>query len=360
MSASSGQSGDSEPIVREATLRMTDPEADALCALFADGLESGLGYTRIIDMLERQDVDDKIVGRLRQALLEDGDTLGEAFARFGLLDATARKLVRVAEQQGTLPRTFHQLSEHYARRHERRRDFVSSLVEPCILVALGLLVARNLFTADFAAFVETMDVAGFLKPAFEQAAVEVAIFGSLAVAGAYIFLNLPVETPLRSLIRRLWVRLPLGVLNKAARLQALGLFFRYVQKSLVSGLTVHRSLALAAKASDDPELERNIERAREAIEAGQTLAEAFKISEAIPRDAVDVIDVGEEAGELDKRLEELADKYQQRAQEHYEAKRKVILYLLRFAVIVIVVLMLLFTIIEMLGGTFADATDGMG
>ena len=341
---------DDEPVVREQSTYLTDSRAASLCTLFSDGLDSGMGYTRIIDMLERQGYSDKLVGRLRESILEDGDQLAEAFARFGLLDPTARKLLLAAEQQGSLPTTFRDLGDHYSKRHKRRKKFVLSLVEPCILIALGFILARNVVSGDFEAFVESMDVVQHLKPIAVKSALEIGIFGSTAFLSGLVFLNLPVDMSFRSTVHRLWIRLPIPPFNKASRLHSIAVFCGYLRRAISSGLTVHHALALAAEASDNPQIESKIDTAREAIQQGQTLAQALKKSQALPREAVDYIDVGEESGHLEERLEELADRYGEQADENFRIKRVVMTYVLRLLVIITVITSLLATVAAQMGG----------
>ncbi len=348
-------SADLEPVVREESTYLTDSQAATLCTIFADGLKSGMGYTRIIDMLERQKFDDQVVQRLRAAILDDGNMLGEAFARYGILDATARKLVLVAEQQGALPATFEDLSQLYTERQERRKKFLLSFAEPCILVAVGLILARNIILSDFDAFLETMDAVEHLKPLLIQSGIEIGLFGSVIAFGAYVYTNLPVDMGLRSTIHRFWLRLPLGPLIKPSRLRSVELFCRYVEQSISSGLTVHRALALAAEASNNPRIESRIEIARQAIEQGHTLAKSLRESQALPDDAIDYIDVGEESGELEERLTELATDYKDKADEAFDNQRNVIVYLIRFLIIVFVIGSLLFGIIDMAIDTLDDA-----
>ncbi len=341
---------DRDPIVREESTYLTDERAAAFCSLFADGLDSGMGYTRILDMLERQNFDDHVVTRLRQALQDDGNRLGEAFARFGVLDPTARNLILVAERQGTLPSTFQDLASHYSKRHERRKKFVYGLVEPFILIALGFLVARNIVTGDLNSFLETMDAAEHLKPLATQAAIEVALFALTVGFCSFVFLKLPVDMPLRDTLHRLWLRLPLAMFNRPGRTHSIALFFRYVRKSLSSGLTVLQGLDLAADASNNPSIEAALPHAKSAIEDGKTLATALQHIEALPRDSIDFVDVGEESGHLEERLEELADRYEEKAEESFEVNRRTLLYVLRLAVVVGVIGMLLF----MVAGTFVE------
>ncbi|MFB6351465.1 MAG: type II secretion system F family protein, partial [Bradymonadaceae bacterium] len=140
-----------EPVVRESRTYMTDPQAETLCQVFSEGLRSGVGYARIFEMLERNGLEAQTIDRMREAVLDRGDKLGEAFARHGILDPTARKLVLVAERQGTLPETFDHLGKSYGLRHDRKREFVFSMVEPMILVTLGGIVTGNVLAADIIA-----------------------------------------------------------------------------------------------------------------------------------------------------------------------------------------------------------------
>lgn len=337
-----------KPVVREEATPLSDSQAAALCALFGDGLESGMGYSRILEMMERQDFDEKLVGRLRQALQEDGARLGEAFARYGLLDPTARKLILVAEQQGTLPSTFHDLHTHYSKRWERRKKFVFSLVGPLILALLGLVLARNVVSGVMAAGTDvdvgeetpSLDAGDLIGPLLIESGIQIGLFGLLAGFVGYVYLHLPVEMPLRTSLHRLWVRLPLSVLNKSARHYSLAVFFRYLRKSISGGLTVHQALELAAEASNNPSIEQKIPIAQEAIEKGERLARALTISDAVPREAIDFVDVGEESGNLEKRLDELADRFEDRAQKQFDAKRKAMFFVIAVAVVVAVLVVL--------------------
>ncbi len=352
---SSQPSSEHTPVVREASTYLTDSEAAALCTVFADGLESGMGYGRIIELLERQDYSKTAVKRLRTAIHEEGDMLGEALARFGLLDPTARKLVLVAEQQGTLPDTFRDLATHYKERHDHRKQLLLSFVEPGILMALGLVVALNLVTSDLRAIAESTDVWDELKPIFLQSLFEIGIFGCLVLLMAMAYLHLPVDMKLRNAARRLWLSLPLG-LNRASRLAAIGAFFRYIQQSISSGLTVHRGLELAAEASNYPSIERSIAQAQRAIEEGETLTFALRQCKAIPPEAIDYVEVGEESGNLEERLCALGDRYHDQAQESFERTMSGFLYVLRMVIIVIVIGALLIA----LSGLFADGLDPDG
>lgn len=347
-------SSDRKPIVRESSTYLTDSEAASICTMFGDGLESGMSFSRIVDMLERQGYEKKIIRRLRHSLLEEGDMLGEAFARYGFLDATARKLVYVSEQQGKLPETFKSLAKAYEKSHKRRKKLVMSFIEPCILIMIGLILARNIFGADLETMLESGgigDVVSNFLPIFIQSAIQAGIFSCIAFFTAMVFLNLPVDLGLRSTAYRLWLALPLGPINNASRLFSFSAFCQYTQQSITSGLTVHRALALAAEASNNPKIESRIPVAQKAIEEGRTLAAALYEADALPNEIIEYIDIGEEAGRLEERLAELANRYDERANEAFENSMQAFVYIMRFAIIIVVLLGLMLSIRDMLADT---------
>lgn len=345
-------SSQSRPVVRESSTYLTDSEAASVCTLFGDGLESGMSYARIVDMLERQGYEKKIVQRLRKALMEQGDMLGEAFARFGLLDATSRKLVYVAEQQGKLPETFKNLSRFYESRHRRRRRLLLSFIEPSILIMLGLILARNIFTTDIEQLTASANLLANLGPVLIKSLIESAIFAALAFLAGMVFLNLPVDFPLRDAAHRAWLLLPLPLLNEASRLNSIAVFCRYTEQSISSGLTVHRSLALAAEASNNPRIDGRIAIAQRAIEEGRTLAAGLYEMGTLPNEIIEYVDIGEEAGRLEERLTELANRFDERSTEAFENSMKAMIYIMRIGVIITVIVMLLFTLSGFLATNF--------
>lgn len=347
---------ENSPVVRERSTYLNDSQAATLCTLFGDGLDTGMGYSRIIDMLERQGHERKVVARLRESILEDGDMLGEAFARFGLLDPTARKLIYVAEQQGRLPSTFKQLGHFYAKRYRHKKRLTLACVEPFILFALGFVLARNIFSSDLEALTESGNVLANLKPIFIQSSIEVGIMGSVCFLLSLLYLNLPVDMSLRNLVHRLWVGLPLPLINEAAKLNSVAVFCRYTEQSISSGLTVHRALSLAAEASNNPRIERRIPIVQKAIENGERLSTGLYESKALPQDVIEYIDVGEESGHLEERLHELAQTYDDRADEAFERTMAAFLYTMRFVIVIAVIAALMVT----LGGMLTDIDMSTG
>lgn len=343
--SSQGGSGDQQPVVRETSTYMTDQEAEKFCFLFGDGLESGIGYARILELMERQGFDRKSVDRLRVALLERGDMVAEALARLGILDPSARKLILVAEQQGTLPQTFKQLSRIYGKRYARKKSFVYALIEPLILVALGGIVFRNLIMSDLRAITFSDRTGEMLGEVFLQAGIECGIFAAVSFLVMFTWLNLPVDFGLRDAVGRLWQRVP--VLSQPSELFAIAMFCRYLDQSIASGMDVYRALELAAEASNHPSFLGSYAKAQSIIERGGSLAEAIAAIRAVPDEVLDNIDIGEQSGRLDERLSFLAERYEKLSNESFERQTMLWTHIIRFGTIIGIVAMLALVLVSL-------------
>ena len=341
------------PVVRERSTYLTDSEAATVCTIFADGLQSGMSYDKILEILERQQVERRVVDRLRTSLLDQGDMLGEAFARFGLLDPTARKLIYVAEQQGRLPNTFRSLARFYSRRHERRVRFLTAMAQPLFLVMVGN-IAINLLRADIHNFVRFGLSSAFqqVTPILIQSVIQSALLGLMALLVGLAAMHMPVDFALRNAIHRVWLILPIPIFNTSSRLTSVAVFCQYTEQSIASGLTVHRALALAAEASNNPRIDRRIHIAQKAIEEGQTLTAGLKQMGSIPSDVVDYVDIGEETGRLEERFSALAERYEDLAKEAFERAINTSIFLTRILIIIAVMVFLMLAIVTMARDAF--------
>ncbi len=330
-----------EPVVEEASTYMTDQEAEQLCQTFADGLDSGLGYARIFEMLERNGLSSTAVGRLRQAVLEDGDQLGNALTRFGILDPRARKLVYVAERQGKLPETFRHLGETYGRRYERKKRFIFSIIEPMILVALGGIILGNLMSANLVELVMADNTGELLTDLMIESCIQVGLYASACFIGFVAWLNLPVDFALRDMFARLWMRFP--VLSEPNRLYAISRFCRYLKQSISSGFDVYRSLELAAEASNHPTILNGIDQARSRLKEGESLTDALLAAQILPEEVVEHIEIGEQSGRLQERLQFLTERYDDRSVERFDRQMAACLWLIRYTIMVGIIGMVLYS-----------------
>ncbi len=328
---------------RESSTWMTDRDAEKMCTLFADGLSAGIGYSRILDFMERQRLDAKLIDRLRLSVLEHGDQLGEAFARFGVLDGPSRKLILVAEEQGTLPQTFKEQSNFYGRRYKRRKKGVYAMIYPIIIICLGVFFfAQNIHVVFDVTFAS--DGWDQLIKLGIRAAIKSVIFAMAAGFSGYLFLNMPVDSTLRSIAGRVWFSVPF--FSGATRQQAVANFCRYLQQSVNAGMDVYRSIDLAADASGHPSFMASAPRVMALLEEGYPLDTAFRELKGMPQEVLDYIGIGEETGRLDEQLRFLTERYDELANETSE---RTLIYFTNIIIFTVIVTVLIVAFTSVIG-----------
>lgn len=325
-------------VVRELSTYMTDADSEKVCRLFADGLKSGVGYAKIFDFMERQKIDTKMTNRLRVALLEYGDKLGEAFARFGILDAPSRKLILVSEEQGELPETFKTLARAYADRLKRKKRVLFGMIEPVIVFCLGVFVLTNLVSNIY-----EMALGDFwqsLKHVVVRSTLQSTIFAILMGGLAYVWMNLPTESSFREAAGRIYFRIPL--VSKARRLSATASLAQFFRQSVRSGMDVFQSVELAAEASNSPWYMESVDKVHAALEAGYPLDMAFRQFKGLPEEFADYVGIGEETGRLDENLQFLYERYDELARDWFERSLEFTVVVMRILLIVTVIIFAIF------------------
>ena len=319
-------------VVRERSTYMSDIDAQQFCIFFAEGLDSGLGYARVISFLERKGVKASVVHHLRRALLEQGQGLSEAFTRFGLLDASARRLVQVAESQGTLPELLRMQSHIYRDRYERKKDVALGAIEPMVMGVLAFGGVMPIFSNIMTLFESTNSVASDALRIMAGPLLACLFVFALYLLGAYIWLSLPVDLAARDRAQRLMLSLPL--ISHSGRLFATSLFCRYFYCAVRSGMNMFDSIKMAAEACNDPRLASSIHTAQDLLQQGHSLEQSLAAVKPLSRDVVDYVGMGEETGRLEEMLQQCAEIFKERAEKASERAVKVVIYIFRLGVFV--------------------------
>ena len=348
-----GQPPQQGPIVREGSTYMTDPQAEAFCRVFAETLRSGISYQRVMDFLERKGISKSVTNRLRYALIDEGLMLGEAFAKYGILDPAARKLILVAEEQGNMPEAFRTQMPFYRARYERKKEILANLAEPMFVGFISAGMFAPLISNIFAIY---SSKEGVFSAAFKYmlGPMTAAAFTLLLViVGAVAWLNTPVDFSMREAVANLWMRIP--IVSKPARLNSVALFCRFMSASIRSGMNIYDVIYLAAEACNDPRLLDDIDDVLAAIEDGVSLGASISLFKALPEEAVDYIALGEETGRLEELILQCAEVYEERAKDAFEKMMSMITFMSRLIFIFGVLAFALIFGSTKLMGDFADA-----
>ena len=222
-------------------------------------------------------------------------------------------MVRAGEAGGALESTLRQLSDYLERSQLLRGEVINALIYPAFLV-VGVLGSLALLLAYVVPqFVPIFKDLGVPIPMTTEVILALGQFLSdygLALLAGVILLIWGLAVSLRDPQRRerrdrrlLGIRIigPLLQRIEAARLT------RTLGTLLSNGVALLQALVIARQVCTNRALQAQVEQAAESVKGGGTLASAFGAQPLLPDLALQMIEVGEQAGELDSMLLKVAD-----------------------------------------------------
>ncbi|MBI2095319.1 MAG: type II secretion system F family protein [Candidatus Omnitrophica bacterium] len=297
-------------------------------AQLANLINSGIPIVTSLYTLETQLENKKLKGAVRLLCgdIESGDSLSQALAkRPRVFDPLFLSMVRVGETSGRLGAVLGRFAEFSERREDLRQKISAALFYPTILVFAGLAVILYIVTFIVPEFAGIFLQSGVRLPLPTRVVYALGMgmqrFWVSVLSGAAV-VALGARMVVMSARGRLqWdslkLRLPLfGALHRKA---AISRFSRTLSTLVSSGVPILESLDIVRSVVGNEVIARVIAAARTAVEKGESLSGALKAGGEFPADAVRMIAVAEESGDLDGMLAKIADFYD--LSLHYSLKR---------------------------------------
>jgi len=234
-------------------------------------------------------------------------------------------MVRVGEMSGSLEEIFLRLFNHLEFEKDMKERVQQALRYPgFVLAAMAVaIVIINLFVIP--AFAKLFAGLKSELPPITQVLIQFSdfmvhywpallAFGIASVVGARVY---TATSGGRYNWDKLKLRLPLAgtIIEKVT----LARFARSFAISLKSGMSMVQTLAVLAQVVDNTYIAQRIDQMREGVERGESVLRSARATGVFTPIVLQMMAVGEEAGELDDLMQEIADMYQREID--YELKR---------------------------------------
>jgi general secretion pathway protein F len=258
------------------------------------------------------------------------DILGSVQGGAALADATQEHgaafpayysgMLRAGEAGGNLHEVMEQLAVYLDRVHTLRESLRSALIYPIILAAMVVLTAIVMFVGVLPQFRPLFDELGDDLPLLTQAFLAVGDFvsawwwaGLLAVLTAVLLFRYRLRDPA---FRLAWDRAKLGapLIGGIIRHTETARFARTLSMLLSGGLPLTEALRIVRDAVTNMVFRESIDAVGKDLREGGALADGVARTGVFPTLAVQLIQVGEEAGRLDGVLGELANSLERESQ----------------------------------------------
>ncbi len=266
----------------------------------------------------------KMLQDLRESL-DSGRDLSTSMRRHPkVFDPFYISMVRVGELTGALEEIFLRLFNHLEFEREIKNQVSQALRYPIfvIVVMAVAVVIVNIFVIPafariFAGFKAELPLMTRVLLGFSDFMVQYwpALLG--VTAGAYVLFRIWVGTPAG---RYNWdrMRLRVPVAGKIVLKATLARFARSLSIALKSGVPIVQALSVVEQVVDNTYVGQRIDQIRGGVERGESLLRTSVTTGVFTPVVLQMISVGEETGELDDLLREVAEMYQREVE--YELK----------------------------------------
>ena len=284
----------------------------------ADLLRAGVPLNRGLNTLATQTTNLTLAETVRdiEKQVSTGVTLSEALARYPkVFSSLYTNMVRAGEAGGFLEDVLHRLALFIEKDQELRSRISSAMAYPILLIVIGTFAIAFLMVFFIPRFSEIFKKMGDGLPLPTQIVMGVSyfmrdywmfVFMGL-VALMFGWTRLMAVAAGRRIFDRLKIRVPL--FGDIVKKNAVSRFARTLGTLLKSGVAILGALDISKAAMANAVLMEDIDEASAGVKQGKALAEILRQSRYFPAMVTDMIAVGEESGNLDEVLVNVADSY---------------------------------------------------
>lgn len=257
----------------------------------------------------------KILERIRESV-RGGGTLSAALEQqHGLFSRLMVNMVRAGEAGGGLQISLTRVAEYLERSREFRMKLINALIYPCILMLMVVIAFFLLFTLVLPQFESLFEDFGAEVPWYTTALMWVS-----HIVRDWWWLPIPVFIVLGYWLQKQWknpawrLAVDQRILNSklfgplVARIDT-ARFARTLGTLVQSGVPLLNALNLSRPVLFNQVLGQSVDVAANEVKTGSGLAYALAKQKSFPRLAVQMVQVGEESGELDTMLLKVADTF---------------------------------------------------
>jgi len=309
---------DNVDIIERLTGRVSLKEVAVFSKQFSAMINAGLTMIRCLRVLESQ-TDKKLfkeaIMKIRDAIA-GGSPLSAALAQHPkIFSRLYVSMVKAGEESGSLDVTLARLAVHLEKEVSLRDQVSSSMKYPQAIAIVMVIVVSLLMTFVIPVFARMFEGLGSALPTPTRILMAVSYsmkhfwFLYIGIFVAIPWLRRTIEaTPAgRLALDKMRLKLPVfGLLNRKI---GVARFTRTLGTLLSSGVPIIGALGIVEEVAGNVVIENAVQKVRDSIKEGETIAEPLEASGVFPPMVTNMIAVGEESGALDEMLNKVADFY---------------------------------------------------
>ncbi|MBX3401867.1 MAG: type II secretion system F family protein [Phycisphaeraceae bacterium] len=288
--------------------------------------DAGLPLLRSLQILEGQQKPGKLKNILTDVCedVEGGSSLSEAMAKHpAAFDKLYTKMVAAGEVGGVLDIILQRLAEFMEKAQRLKRKIKGAMVYPSVVVCVAVAIVTFIMWFIIPKFEEIFRDFGVPLPALTRWLIDTSSWvagkktGQTVPGAVWVFLS-PVflfvfvklarrATPGRAALDTLLLWTP--VFGDLVRKSVTARFTRTLGTLISAGVPILEAMLITRDTSGNYVFEKALTKVHDSIREGESFADPLRESKVCDAIVVNMIDVGEETGDLDAMLMKIADNY---------------------------------------------------
>ena len=289
--------------------------------------DAGLPLLRSLQILESQQKPSALKNVLQGVAeeVESGTSLSESMAKFPkAFDRLYTKMVAAGEVGGVLDVILQRLADFMEKGQRLKRRIIGALIYPTVVIFIAVLIVTGIMYFVIPKFQEIFEDFDVELPKLTLMMIDISewIAGTSSrdqvVPGViwvlvspvliFLFFKLVRKTvPGRAITDIIVLRVP--VLGTMLRKTAIARFTRTLGTLISAGVPILEAIIITRDTSGNYVFEKALTKVHDSIREGETFAGPLRESKVCDLIVVNMIDVGEETGDLDVMLMKIADNY---------------------------------------------------
>ncbi len=282
-------------------------------------IDAGLPILRSLRILEQQ----QKPGMLRVAIrlvaedVEGGATLSESMSKHPkAFDRLYVNMVRAGELGGVLDLVLQRLAEFMEKSMALRRKVIGAMVYPAAVITFAVLIVTGIMMFVVPKFKEIFADMGSELPAITAMLIATSAWlqdtGWMFIVASpvliWVALKLLKTSPGgRYIVDKMKLRTP--IFGMIVSKTSIARFSRTLGTLLSAGVPILEALNITRETSGNEVYAQALIKVHDGIREGESFADPLRQARIVEPMVVNMIDVGEETGELDKMLSKVADTY---------------------------------------------------
>src|SRR5438132_1602933 len=280
--------------------------------------DAGLPVLRSLKILEGQ----MKRGVLKNALIdvvddvESGSTLSEAFGKHPkCFDRLYVNMVKAGEAGGALEVILQRLADFKEKAASLKRKIIGAMVYPCVVIFVAVAILTFIMVAIIPKFKKIFDEFGLSLPWATQTLIKVSVWmaefwWTIPMFPVSVYLLMKLIRMSRAgnfaLDRAvLWVPIVGQLVEKTIVARTM----RTLGTLISSGVPILEAINIVKETANNAVFERMFQLVFESIREGDTIADPLRQSRLVDDMVTNMVEVGEETGDLDTMLYKIADFY---------------------------------------------------